>query len=358
MARETSDLALLELLEGKSVLQLRRVHAWLTTEESSDGMSGLEETTVQCEASAIVEMAPGEDLFPEMKRVMGPVWRDFSVQISIPVENALATLEEIGSGDLLLLDHQDQMLTVSVRASTLAKLTRHVRDDSLEGFHQLRVLDATASFLNAEVPTSLRLVRQLFVDRQAELEQAVEQCLSALADPQRKPMAVFGEARVGKSHLLANVTIDVQEEYSEVIRVRISSGLSDPRDVLRELFNQCSVALAQAAAARGMGAPEQGPLALLDKIESVYREAIAGYANEVELNSVQELSHLFKTTMGVSAKLGGLLPTGSELGANVSSERATQARHEQGRTLRRPLRRRAARRPRGGGPLPDAHRRP
>ncbi len=146
----------------------------------------------------------------------------------------------------------------------------------------------SASFLIPEPPDDFAEAEALLINRVNEMDQAVSQVRSVLQAKSsvKRPMAFVGAARTGKSHLLACVAHRVASEIDCMAVVRISTGLTTPHDILREMFAQVAASLYNATLERGMGPEEEGPGVLdpLDQIMTDYSEAIAGYGTEIEVS--------------------------------------------------------------------------
>ncbi len=165
-----------------------------------------------------------------------------------------------------------------------------------------------ARFLFPDPPHEPRHVKKLFVNREREQLQAIRQIDSVRKDALGLPMAIVGAARVGKSHLLQQVASQLRRKFDVLVPIRVSTGLRDIRDILRETLRQLNVALHNATLRKGLG-PEagQGVLAPLDSIMSDYSEAIAGSATEIEVTRVETATQVLKKTPEMSVAAPGLV---------------------------------------------------
>lgn len=166
-----------------------------------------------------------------------------------------------------------------------------------------------ARFLLPQPPRERRHISRLFVDREKEMRQAKAQVAAVRKDDLGLPMALVGQARVGKSHLLRELVRSVANNFDATVEVHVSTGLSDSRDVLRETLQQVHATLHNAALGAALG-PAAGPgvLAPLEGILADYSEAVAGSASEIELSRVETVTRKLQESLGLSASLPGLLP--------------------------------------------------
>ncbi len=166
-----------------------------------------------------------------------------------------------------------------------------------------------ARFLFPDPPREPRHVKKLFVDREREQQQALTQIDAVRKDDAlRRPMAIVGPARVGKSHLLQQVAGQLGRKFDVLVPIRVSTGLRDIRDILRETLRQLNVALHNAVLRKGLGpVAGDGVLAPLDSILNDYSEAVAGSATEIEIGRVEKVTHAFKKSPEMSVAAPGLI---------------------------------------------------
>jgi hypothetical protein len=162
-----------------------------------------------------------------------------------------------------------------------------------------------ARFLLPNPPRDDRDVKRLFVNRASELRQALDQVMAVRKNHLGQPMALVGQARVGKSHLLQQIANQVAKKFDVAVRIEVSTGLSEGRSILREILRQTHAGFHNALLKKGLG-PAEGPGALLplERILVDFSEAIAGSASEVELSRVEVATKALK--MSLSTKLPGL----------------------------------------------------
>ncbi len=165
-----------------------------------------------------------------------------------------------------------------------------------------------ARFLLPDPPREPWHLSRLFVNRERELARALEQLAAVRKDDLGRPMAIVGQARVGKSHLLQQIVRRVRRKFDATVTIHVSTGLSSSLDILRETLRQTYTALYNAALEKGLGSPG-GPevLALLGRILAEYSEAVHGSATELELQRVESVTRSLKRSSGLSAKLPGIV---------------------------------------------------
>lgn len=181
-----------------------------------------------------------------------------------------------------------------------------------------------ALFLKSEPPEVDDLIRDLFADRDNELRQAKAQIASCLETQPRQVLAVVGQARVGKSHLLRRVVQEVAPLFNACVNLRITQGHRDSKVVLRALLEQVRDALKKAVA-RVRGEQEVDQIfSSLDTILSKYKLAIDGAAAKLTLAEASSTANALKSSAGVKAKFGNLLTNlvaGLEGGIDLKAER-------------------------------------
>ncbi|MCP4662768.1 MAG: hypothetical protein GY856_45830, partial [bacterium] len=194
-----------------------------------------------------------------------------------------------------------------------------------------------ARFLLPDPPREQWHLSRLFVDRERELAQAVEQIAAVRKDDLGRPMAVVGQARVGKSHLLHQIVSQVRKRFDVTVAIHVSAGLSSSLAILREVLRQTYTALHNAALEKALG-PPAGPevLALLGRILAEYSEAVHGSAVELELQRVESVTRSLKKSAGLTAKLPGIVNHLGEatLTAQLGLEETFLEGETRGRTVR------------------------
>ncbi|MGH9156069.1 MAG: hypothetical protein ACRD1K_09615 [Acidimicrobiales bacterium] len=182
-----------------------------------------------------------------------------------------------------------------------------------------------ARFLLSEPPDQLAQLGALLVDRQDELALAAEQVEAVLADRLDRPLALVGLARVGKSHLLGTLAGRLAGRFDAVVNLRVSTGLSDGRDIHRAMLLQTHSAITLAALEAGLGGGGgQWPLAPLDAVMATYGEAIDGTATELDVQQTRETTVRLQSARSLTAGLPAVL---SLLG--MGSLGGTRERHQE-----------------------------
>jgi len=197
----------------------------------------------------------------------------------------------------------------------------------------------TARLFLSEPPEHLAQLDALLVDREDEMAVARQQVESVLAEQVGRPLAFVGLARVGKSHLLRKLAAEVSDRFDAVADVRISTGLSDGREVHREMLQQAYSAVFSAASRRGVvDSDGRWPLASLDEIFATYQEAVDGIATEVEAELAHETTARLKSSLGLTPGLPVVasLLAGGSIGLSRDREDETRT-SSQRRVLVRPL---------------------
>lgn len=186
-----------------------------------------------------------------------------------------------------------------------------------------------AQFLNPLPPDDDALLAALLVDRERELDQARLQMLAIRSSGLRRPVAVIGSARVGKSHLLRHLGAQLTEtgEFSLVVPLYLTSGLTSSIAVLRELWNQTYAALHRAVLEQGLGdEPGHHALAELDAMLNVYGPAVAGEATRVQVTRARAVTTSIEATFGLS--LPTLVSRLGPIEATLGSTTALQSSDE------------------------------
>lgn len=196
-----------------------------------------------------------------------------------------------------------------------------------------------AKFLRPEPPDpdDGSLLVDLFVDRDEEVEGAIAQVDAILQGGIRQPLGVVGPARAGKSHLMLRIAREITSRFDATVRVQIATGLTDSKDVLREVSRQFRVSIGNAVLAKGVGPPEQFLLDPVDRYTRLLQPAIQGEASALEIKRAEEVSHSVKRSLGAVATGSGLvsLLTGFELQAAWEGEETRSASREQTVTIPR-----------------------
>ncbi len=191
-------------------------------------------------------------------------------------------------------------------------------------------------FLIPEPPREDEDVEGAWVDRERELQQALFQVDASLADPPRKPMAIVGSARVGKSHLMRRVELVCRSEFSLSIRTRITYNYRDIRALLVAILDQV-IQRFQEVIAQSRSLKKANVLAPVLDLRNRFSPLLMGEAQELVILEGDSVLNTLSLTLGGKGKakvasqvisLGTLLglPVAEiegELGIGGQGERAT-----------------------------------
>lgn len=162
-------------------------------------------------------------------------------------------------------------------------------------------------FLSPQPPPKPELSEVLFVDREDELQSAIEKVEMALQDAPCRMMSVVGLARVGKSHFLDRLVRRVSSNFNVTTEINIAGG-GDHLPILRQILRDFFARLQQFVIEEGVGA-EAGE-SVLAPIEEQLRE----FRPAIDGNSMKKMISRSRSQSNIIQKLGS-----AKLSANLKN---------------------------------------
>lgn len=177
-------------------------------------------------------------------------------------------------------------------------------------------------FLKPEPPEEENLLVDLFVDRESEMWQAIQEIQSVIHGGPRQILAVVGQARVGKSHLMKRVLLEVRRKVDAVVQIPISPGVPGGRVVLQKMLEQVHAGFHDLWLQRHPKDP--APLEPLDRIMSTFASAVSGAAQEVTVTEARTALKSITSQGKLLVKIGGLLSFLGGVDVGLESHRKSE----------------------------------